>query len=151
MNDNEKEKIDHFFAEYRFLSNFWLSKVTLDGVQYDTVEHAYQAAKTYNAQDRLKIKNCPSPALAKKAGYKVVLRPDWDEVKVDIMKSLVRQKFFAHKGLRNSLVDTGDAELIEGNGWDDTFWGVCNGKGENNLGKILMAVRDELNKLTEEA
>lgn len=71
------------------------------------------------------------------------LRPDWEYIRVDVMTELVRKKF-SQEPLRSQLIATGDAELIEGNWWNDTFWGVCNGVGENNLGKILMKVRDEI-------
>jgi ribA/ribD-fused uncharacterized protein len=72
------------------------------------------------------------------------MRPDWEQVKILIMTSLVRDKFTRHQDLKEQLLATGDAELIEGNWWGDTFWGVCKGKGENHLGKVLMKVREEL-------
>lgn len=72
------------------------------------------------------------------------LRPDWEEAKVGIMEELVRLKFTAHADLRARLLATGDAELIEGNNWNDRFWGVCRGQGQNQLGLILMKVRSEL-------
>jgi len=59
------------------------------------------------------------------------------------MTDLVRQKF-SNPQLAKQLLDTKDFELIEGNTWGDTFWGVCSGKGQNNLGKILMQIRNEL-------
>ena len=70
------------------------------------------------------------------------MRPDWDQVKVSVMLGLLRMKF-ADAGLRNMLLSTGNQELIEDNDWFDTFWGVCNGVGENQLGKLLMQVRAE--------
>jgi hypothetical protein len=60
------------------------------------------------------------------------------------MESLVKEKFTRDTELGAKLVATGDEELVEGNYWGDTFWGVCRGVGQNHLGKILMKVREEL-------
>lgn len=79
---------------------------------------------------------------AKRRGYRVKLRDDWELVKLGIMEDLVRQKF-NEKTLGDMLLATGDAELVEGNDWGDKFWGVCDGEGQNMLGKILMKVRSE--------
>lgn len=136
-------KIDSFKGKYNFLSNFWPAQVHYDGITYPTVEHAYQAAKTTDLPMRKAILTCLKAKDAKEAGQLMPLRKDWEEVKVHIMYQLVRDKFRDH-GLAEQLLNTGDAELIEGNWWGDMFWGVCNGKGENNLGKILMRVREEL-------
>lgn len=139
----DREMIDSFTGEYRFLSNFEPSNIEMDGRLYRTVEHAYQAAKTLNDEERANIQQMWTPGQAKKAGQKVTLRDDWESVKVDVMADLIRQKFNAEP-LRSKLLATGDAKLVEGNWWNDTFWGVCKGKGENKLGKILMMVRQEL-------
>jgi len=72
------------------------------------------------------------------------MRPDWEAVKDDIMYRCVLAKF-EDPILRQRLLDTGDQELIEGNTWGDTYWGVCKGKGRNMLGKTLMAVRKYYN------
>lgn len=139
--------IDRFVNEYRFLSNFFPAKVKLDGVEYHSVEHAYQAAKTLDPNERAQFK-CWDAAVAKKRGRTVTLRPDWDQVKYNIMLNLVSQKF-EDKSMWARLVATGNEELIEGNHWHDTYWGRCTcakhqGKGENKLGQILMAKRAEL-------
>jgi ribA/ribD-fused uncharacterized protein len=139
--------IDKFEGEYRFLSNFWPSEVKLkDGKEkfsYDTVEHAYQAAKTLDTQERAHVALSKTAAEAKKRGKKVTMRPDWDEVKVGVMRDLIDQKFEdAELGMK--LLKTGDAKLIEGNWWGDTFWGVCKGVGENWLGRLLMEKREAL-------
>ena len=141
------EPIDSFTGPFDFLSNFFALKVVLDGVEYPTLEHAFQAAKTHAAEERAKILNCPTPGSAKRMGKKVKLRPDWENVKLGIMEALVRQKF-GDPELKARLLKTRDRVLIEGNHWNDTFWGVCRGKGRNHLGRILMKVRDEL-KATE--
>ena len=85
-----------------------------------------------------------TPGLAKKLGRKATIRPDWEKIKLPIMEYLLRQKF-GDKTLKALLIGTGDAELVEGNMWGDTYWGVCKGKGENHLGKLLMKIREELN------
>jgi N-glycosidase YbiA len=135
--------IESFSGEHAFLSNFALVRVSLDNVVYPSVEHAYQAAKTDNLALRMKICAALSAARAKAIGKSIPLRADWNKVKLNIMLDLVRQKF-AHKDYRHQLLATGDQRLVEGNWWGDTFWGVCRGKGENHLGRILMRVRAEL-------
>lgn len=132
--------ITSFSGKYEFLSNFYYSPVTYEGITYPTVEHAFQAAKTFDVTERRRISEMKTPGMAKRAGRRVLLRKDWEAVKFDIMKTLVTQKFEDEK-LKQLLLDTGDEELVEGNTWHDTCWGVCNGVGQNNLGKILMSVR----------
>ncbi len=136
--------IDRFDREQRFLSNFVPAAIVYGRIEYPTVEHAFQAAKTDDRALKLTVAAAPSPGAAKRIGRKVPLRADWEEVKTDIMRTLVRLKFSTHQELRERLLETGEAELIEGNTWNDTFWGVCKGKGQNWLGKILMEVREEL-------
>ena len=135
--------IDSFQGEHRFLSNFWLSPVEFEGLIYPSVEHAYQAAKTFNPEDRKRIAAMSSPGQAKKAGKSLKLRVDWEQEKVGIMEYLVHAKFSTHNDLYEKLLATGTQELVEGNTWGDTIWGVCNGVGQNLLGKILMKVRKE--------
>lgn len=134
--------INEFQREFRFLSNFWPAPVALDGVVYPSVEHAYVAAKTLDLSARHVILNS-TPGEAKRYGRTLKLRSDWEQVKIPVMRDLVSQKF-AHRGLAAKLRATGDAELIEGNTWGDTFWGVCKGRGQNHLGKILMGVREAI-------
>ena len=135
--------IDRFDGDYAFLSNFDPSPITIDRITYPTVEHAFQAAKTDNRLERERIAVLPTPGAAKRAGRKVTLRPDWERVKVALMEDLVRRKF-ADPERAGKLLATGDDELVEGNTWNDRFWGVCRGTGRNELGKILMRVRTEL-------
>ena len=135
-----EEPIHSFTHENGFLSNFHPAPVTLDDEIYPTVEHAYQAAKTLDRAERIQIRYAPNPAIAKRLGKRVRIRPDWDQVKVDMMRSLLEQKF-KNPELRHLLLMTKDAELVEGNWWGDTFWGVCDGKGANMLGKLLMNIR----------
>jgi ribA/ribD-fused uncharacterized protein len=135
--------IDRFHGEYRFLSNFWPARVMLGGQEYPSVEHAYQAAKSHSPAEREAIRTTASPGEAKRMGQRLACRrADWEEVKIEIMRDLVSQKFSGGP-LLDLLLDTGDQELIEGNDWGDTFWGVCRDRGENHLGKILVAIREE--------
>ena len=137
-------KITEFRDGNRFLSNFWYAPVSYDGMTFPTIEHAFQAAKTSVLEFALAIRDCDTPGDAKKMGRQVPMRKDWDKIKIDVMRHLLRQKF-THPALRTLLIATGDAELIEGNTWDDFFWGVCKGTGQNWLGKLLMEVRAEIN------
>ena len=137
-------KIESFSGEYKFLSNFYQCVVSLDGDTYPSVEHAYQAAKTLDPEERRVIRTTPQSNLAKKLGQYIAIRPDWEDVKLWIMSDLVWQKFSNNKELKDKLLATDSVELIEGNWWNDTYWGICKGVGQNNLGKILMAVRYEL-------
>jgi N-glycosidase YbiA len=140
----ESHTIDNFNGEFAFLSNFYPAANRYAGLVYPTVEHAFQAAKTQDDTEKRQIAAAHSPGQAKRLGRAVRLRPDWESVKVAVMTELVREKFATHPELRERLLATGDAELIEGNTWNDRFWGVSGGFGKNWLGRILMQVRQEL-------
>lgn len=135
--------IDRFDGPWRFLSNFEPAPVTFDGIVYPTVEHAYQAAKTLDEAERARIAAAETPGRAKRLGRTVTMRADWDAVKVAVMADLVAQKFI-HPHLAAALAATRPARLAEGNTWGDRFWGVCDGEGRNELGRILEAVRAQL-------
>jgi ribA/ribD-fused uncharacterized protein len=145
-----RHRIEDFRGDYHFLSNFAPAQVTLDGMKFPTVEHAYQAAKTLEPQKREQILGASTPGLARKMGRKLTQRPDWPEVKVKVMQDLVAQKFDSQPDLIKLLLATGDAELVEGNTWHDNFWGDCRCPrcaevtGQNWLGRILMEVRERL-------
>jgi ribA/ribD-fused uncharacterized protein len=132
-----------FQGEHRWLSNFWPVTVVLDGIAYPSVECAYQAAKTVILTERKQFTSLTA-GQAKRAGKTVTMRKDWNEIKLDVMTHLVEQKFILNDVLRKKLLATGNEELIEGNAWNDTFWGVCKGKGANHLGKIIMGIRTKL-------
>lgn len=139
------EKVAEFKDEYRWLSNFWPCKVYYEGINYPSVEHAYQAAKTLDVDVRRFISSLATPGEAKRAGKTIELRDDWNLIKLPIMLNLVRLKF-KDPQLKERLLATGDMVLEEGNMWGDRFWGIDlrSGRGENNLGEILMIVRDEI-------
>lgn len=139
-----KTNIEDFSGEYRFLSNFFPAQIRHEQITYPTVEHAFQATKSLERFDRLRIASTRSPGRAKSLGRRVRLRKDWESIKVAVMRHLVEKKFNVHQDLRNRLLATGDTELIEGNTWNDCFWGVCNGRGRNHLGRILMEVRNNI-------
>jgi ribA/ribD-fused uncharacterized protein len=134
--------------EYGFLSNFYPAPV----FGYLTSEHAYQAAKTVSKIERQQIRECKTPAQAKKLGNTVVLRPEWkdDVFRIDVMLTMVREKFNKHPELAAKLLTTGLRQLVEGNAWHDNFYGDCccpkcaDKPGQNHLGKVLMQVREEL-------
>ena len=163
---NTVVSISSFRGKYSFLSNFHLCPIDLDGVVYPSVEHAFQSSKTVIAAERFRInvyvsvmanattvQRVSTPGEAKKAAgpkaaIPITLRPDWEDIKYAVMDRLLHIKF-AHPELRNQLLSTHDAELIEGNYWHDNTWGVCGcvqcgGMGQNILGNLLMALRTEL-------
>jgi hypothetical protein len=140
------DKIGEFQGEYRFLSNFWPAEVVYEGITYPTAEHAYQAAKTLDVEQRKTIAAMSTPAAAKAAGRALKLREDWDTAKFVVMEDVVRYKFTHHSELRAKLLASGNKLLEEGNTWNDRIWGIYQGQGENHLGKILMKIRDELRR-----
>lgn len=146
--------IDKFQGRWHFLSNFYPCEIEHQGIKYPSVEHYYVAmkfddeqlidGKYYTPGDlRELISKIKDPGQVKRFGRKVKLRKDWNNQKLKVMNWGVREKF-KNDRLSELLLSTGDEELIEGNFWNDTYWGVCNGKGQNHLGKILMEVRNEL-------
>ena len=137
------DQIDRFRGAHQFLSNFYESPIEFEGMEYRTVEHAFQAAKTLDTAERSKIAAAASPTAAKRAGRRVTLRDGWDDQREDIMYLLLRRKF-SQPDLAAALLATGEADLIEGNDWGDRYWGVSKGSGQNRLGRLLMRIRDEL-------
>lgn len=144
---SDRRVIDSFTLAtgYAFLSNFHPSTIWIDGKDYRTIEHAYQAHKTLDESARHVIRTVKGPSEAKKLGRSLQIRSDWEDVKVDLMRQFVKKKFES-PFLADQLLSTGDAELIYGNTWNDRFWGVCRGTGLNWLGKILMEQRDSLRR-----
>lgn len=136
--------ITSFDGEHAWLSNFYPVAIKFDGLYFQSVEAAYQAAKTLDWNARKEIAKL-GPGGAKRYGKTVTLREHWCLSKVGIMEQLLAKKF---RDLRlcGQLLRTGDAELIEGNDWGDTFWGKCNGQGLNMLGVLLMQRRELLKR-----
>jgi ribA/ribD-fused uncharacterized protein len=134
--------------DHYFLSNFFVAPFEVDGVWYNTVEHYYQSRKTEDRSEQAAIRSAPTPSEAKALGLKATIRSDWNEVRIGIMRWGVLAKFQQNPVLLSRLLDTGDEYLREGNHWSDKFWGVDErtGQGENWLGRILMEVRDQLQR-----
>lgn len=133
--------IGPFDGEYRWLSNFWPAKVVVPWGVFPSAEHAFQAAK-----DPLRIPttfHLMTPGQAKRWGRNTAqLRPDWELVKRDVMRQCIEAKFGPdNPELAHRLILTGDETLVEVNSWNDTYFGVCNGQGQNVLGVLLMARR----------
>ena len=139
--------IDQFRGEYHFLSNFYPIPVMYEGQVYSSSEHAYMASKTNDLSQKQQIIDAKTPGEAKRLGRKATLRPDWEEVKYEVMWAILMAKFSA-PDMRAKLIGTGDATLVEGNNWGDKYWGVDlrTGEGHNRLGEALMEVRDVLNQ-----
>lgn len=136
------EEILEFSGDYRWLSNFWSTTIPYEGHTYPSTENAYQAMKTIWPEERDKFTSYTA-SQAKAAGRKLSVREDWHEISIKVMDDINRIKF-QDPILRGKLMATGNDEIVEGNTWGDTFWGVCNGVGRNNLGVILMNIRSEI-------
>ena len=141
-----KKIIGPFKEEYNFLSNFYIHNISYNGIIFVSNEHAYQSMKATNYNDMILIASSKTPGQAKRAGNNIIKRPDWDTAKLRIMKDICRIKF-KDPILKEKLINTKDSILIEINEWKDDFWGMYykNGElyGKNNLGKILMEIREE--------
>ncbi len=146
--------IDSFTGRWFFFSNFYPIIIDHQGIKYPSVEHYYVAMKIKDDQMidgrfipfidcREMLSKIPKAADVKRIGRSLKIRKDWDVIKLSIMEWGVREKFKDEK-LSEMLLSTIGEEIVEGNFWNDTFWGVCNGKGQNNLGKILMMIREEI-------
>ncbi len=137
-----------FRGQYHFLSNFYSCEIEWLGYIYPTVEHAFQAAKFANHPtivDEIRKAESPGRTKAIASKYRNRIEPSWFIFSRElVMYWLLKQKFSPGSQLAAKLLATGDRQLVEGNRWGDTFWGVCNGVGENNLGQILMCIRSEL-------
>lgn len=129
-----------FRGPLQFCSNLYPARV----FGYATVEHAFAAAKTVDPGERARIRAAATPPQAKRLGRTLTLRSDWEQIRMEVMETLVKEKFARHAELPARLRSTGSVELVEHNAWRDTFWGVCGGHGSNHLGRILMRVRTEL-------
>jgi len=134
--------IDSFRGPFCNFSNFVPCTVELWEKRYPSVEHAFQSAKNNGEEWKVFCQTTVSPGAVKRAARKVQLVPNWEELKVQVMRNLVWQKF-NQEPFKALLLSTGNEYIQEGNWWGDTFWGVDfkSGKGQNVLGHILMEIR----------
>lgn len=144
---DESDLILRFSDEYAFLSNFYVSRhVLFRNDYYKASEHAYQSAKATTEEDRLEIMNAKTARDARKLGKIIEIVDNWDDIKISVMYEVLHSKF-SEESLKEALLATGDKHLVEGNTWGDRFWGCeeVDGVliGKNNLGVILMLLRDE--------
>ncbi|MBD1865001.1 MULTISPECIES: NADAR family protein [Trichocoleus] len=140
----------YFYVErekpYGCFSNFSAHGFMLDDLYWATSEHYFQAQKFIGTPYLEKVRQTKTPKDAANMGRDrtLPLRPDWKQVKDDVMRKAVLQKFKAHADIRDILLATGDAMLVE-NSPVDYYWGCGkDGSGKNKLGQILMAVRETL-------
>ena len=136
-----------FKDDYYFLSNMYPCKIIYKDIEFKSAESLFQALKSTNMEDFKKFKDLNGYE-AKKLGRQIKLREDWNEIRVNAMYNVLKLKFNQNIELGYKLKATGRRELIEGNNWNDKFWGVNlkDNKGENHLGKLLMRIREELRK-----
>lgn len=148
-NSTRINKIQIFDGEHAFLSNFYECAVLYNNRMFSSSEAAFQSEKCIEEAEKDKFINL-TPFASKKLGKKIQIRPDWEDVKEQIMYDIVYAKFSQNQDLKDKLLATDNTYLVEGNYWRDQFWGVCpeNGNpgidGLNVLGQILMRVRAEL-------
>jgi ribA/ribD-fused uncharacterized protein len=135
--------VNRFSGEYAFLSNFYPSPVVFMGKEYASVEHGFQAHKMTTPKDHERVRLATTSGNAKRIARAYPMREDWDLIREDVMLYFLKLKFQI-PDLRAALIKTGDAQLIEGNTWGDTYWGICKGEGLNRLGILLMQIRSEI-------
>jgi len=143
---------DGFVADLAIFSNYYIVysgiKVIIEHKQYTalTAEHIFQASKATNFQDRADILMQTSPAKARRLGHSILIRKDWEEVKLGFMELILKEKFNIWY-LTEQLIKAQDSQLVEYNRWHDNYWGVCvcgkcnESRGQNNLGKLLIKIR----------
>lgn len=135
---------------YGPLSNLYRRPVKFEGEEFATSEHAYQAGKARKPEVRRWLMEAPSPALLAMAAHGLYywdVVPGWSMTKFERMRAVLRAKFTQHDDLRDLLLSTGDARLVESATVDNQvnrLWGEVDGVGRNTLGLMLMELRDEL-------
>ena len=145
---SEEIKFYNAGHEYGEFSNFSKHSIAMDGKEWKTVEHYFQAMKFNDIDYQEEIRLTSSPAQVKKLGNSrlYTIKDDWEDIKDDIMYEAVLAKFTQHDDLRILLINTGDSEIVEHTD-RDSYWGDGgDGSGSNMLGQIFMAIRDELRR-----
>lgn len=143
--DNENQ-IFFYEQEFYIFSNFSSFKLNWKGYDWMTSEHAYHSEKFEDENILKQLKETRSAhdafkfAVANKNKYK----KNWDDIKLSVMKEILRAKVEQHPYVKKKLLESGNKELIE-NSWRDSFWGWGENKnGQNHLGKLWMEVREEI-------
>jgi ribA/ribD-fused uncharacterized protein len=141
-------QITSFRGEYRFLSNFWPCEFVFQGYRWRSAEHAYQAMKNYDLEYWKKLLDENTTAAdAKRLSRSIEISAYFHTNKINYMRAIVFAKFDQNHKLMQKLKLTSPAILIECNNWGDVFWGQCPlGNGRNELGKILMSIRDDITR-----
>lgn len=135
---------------YGAFSNLYRRAIDFEGETFATSEHAYQAGKARKAEVRDWVLSAPSPALVAMAAHGLYywdIAPGWSRMKFDRMRGVLRAKFTQHEDLKEMLLATGDARLVESATVDNEvnrLWGEVNGEGRNMLGQLLMELRTSL-------
>ncbi|MFA7287276.1 MAG: NADAR family protein [Melioribacteraceae bacterium] len=139
------KKIKEFQGEYRWLSNFAPCKVKLDGIIYESVEHAYMSAKSDNIEWKAFCQDTKFAGTVKKQSRSIKLIDNWNKEKFNVMRKCLEQKF-RQEPYKSKLINTANLAIEEGNNWNDKIWGIClkTGQGQNNLGKMIMEIRSSL-------
>ena len=134
---------------YGCFSNFSPHGIQLQGMHWSTVEHYYQAQKFVGTADAalipvIHVVQTAAQAAALGRDRTRQVRPDWEQVKTQVMREAVLKKFVTHTDIQAILISTGNQLIVE-NSPTDYYWGCGREKtGQNHLGKILMDVRKEI-------
>lgn len=142
-----KHEIRGFRGVFSFLSNFYPCTMLFEDYKFTSAEAAFQSAKCYHLSDAIAMQDMTAKE-AKRKGRTVRMRKDWEQVKVQVMRDVLRAKFDENPSLKTMLLQTAGYTLIEDNAWHDNFWGDCSCEkcrstpGQNRLGKLLMELRD---------
>jgi ribA/ribD-fused uncharacterized protein len=140
------EDIIRFDNEYNYLDNFFKCKINYEGIVYPSCNHAYQAAKVLDVNAKILISQIPEHSKLYMVVDRYPEKYNWEDIKLDVMTDIVRSKFNQHPELKSNLLETGQAHIEYGNSLDDSYWGISpinSGMGLNNLGLILMELREE--------
>ena len=138
--------IIEFQNDYRWLSNFAPVKITLGNIEYSSVEVAFLSAKSEDIEWKAFCSDeTNTPGQVKKESRLINLIDNWETIKLDVMKECLIQKF-TQEPYKSQLIATDNQHIQEGNNWNDKFWGVClkTNEGQNNLGKLIMKIRQDL-------
>jgi len=136
-------KINKFRGDYAFLSNFYPCIIHYKEMTFRCSEAMFQSFKCRTREDAEMFQDFDG-LTSKRMSHKIKVRDDWYNISISAMYITLKEKFTQNPALKEKLLATGDSYLEEGNTWNDKFWGVSYGVGENYLGKLLMLVRKEL-------